>query len=263
MKSISSLSTLSITLATACTTLGPMPATTGVSAVPAGRPGAEAQVGAMPGHYLSAGTTEAPKGGATGQATVLVEPDRWIHVPGLIVGGRVFGQSKDSPVEPMVGYRRAFNEDVAIAVVGFGTATSATKNEASYKATRLGAEVAVDAKVIPITPWLALHAQGAAAVTYLSATGTYCVDATGVGVDCDSSTGAQNTFVDAKVSDAFPSATGTLALDAGHLRDGWFHSARLAVLGAAGMMPTLTNGMQQSSRGFASIGLSLTLGVGE
>lgn len=240
-----------------------MPATTGISAVPAGRPGAEAQVGAMPGHYLSSATTEAPRGSATGQATVLVEPDNWINVPGLIIGGRVFGQSSDSPAEPLVGYRRAFNEDVAIAVVGYGTATSANKKEASYKAMRLGGEVAVDAKVVPITPWLAIHAQGAAAVTYVSATGTYCVDPNGVGIDCSDATGAQNTFVDAKVSDAFPSATATLALDAGHLKDGWFHSARLAVLGAAGMMPTLSNGMQQSSRGFASIGLSLTLGVGQ
>src|SRR5215475_5902838 len=95
-----------LVLASACTTLGPMPATTGISAVPAGRPGAEAQLGVMPGHYLSSSVTTTPRGGATGQATLLIEPDRWVDVPGLVVGGRVFGQGNDSPAEPLVGYRR-------------------------------------------------------------------------------------------------------------------------------------------------------------
>ena len=250
-------------LAAGCTTLGPMPATTGVSAVPAGRPGAEAQVGMMPGHYLSSSVTATPRGGSTGQATVLVEPDRWVDVPGLVVGGRVFGEGGDSPAEPLVGYRRKLVDDVAVAVVGYGTMASASKNEASYKATRVGGEVSVDAKVIPIARWLSVHAQGAAAVTYVSATGTYCVDANGVGVDCDTQTGAHNTFADAKIASAFPSATATLSLDVGHLDDGWFHSARVAVLGAAGMMPAVAPGMATSSKSYASIGLSLTLGVGE
>ena len=35
---------------TACTTLGPMPATTGVAAVPSGRPGFELQGGFAPGY---------------------------------------------------------------------------------------------------------------------------------------------------------------------------------------------------------------------
>src|SRR4029079_4754023 len=59
------------------TTLGPVPSTTGVSAIPAGKPGAEAQLGAVPSFYLSS-SASTPHGAGTGQAAVLLEPDRFV-----------------------------------------------------------------------------------------------------------------------------------------------------------------------------------------
>src|SRR5262245_14405612 len=88
----------------ACTTLGPMPATTGVSAIPSGRPGSEAQFGIMPAYHLSSSVSKA-RGSAVPQVGLLIEPDRWVGFPGLVIGGRVFGDGPDSPAEPMIGYR--------------------------------------------------------------------------------------------------------------------------------------------------------------
>src|SRR5205085_5009216 len=91
---------------TGCTALGPMPATTGVAPLAAGRPSFELQVGGMPGYYLSSSVQQPPKGSSIAQAAILVEPDDIIHVPGLIVGGRYVGESAEGGYpEPMVGYR--------------------------------------------------------------------------------------------------------------------------------------------------------------
>ncbi len=85
-----------VALTTGCTTLGPMPATTAVSAVPAGRPDAEFQLAAVPGYYLSSSVRQAPTGAGISHLSMLVEPDKLIGVPGLIIGGRA---------EAMAGYR--------------------------------------------------------------------------------------------------------------------------------------------------------------
>ena len=44
---------LIVVVVSGCTTLGPMPATTGVAAIPSGRPGVEAQIGVVPSYHLS------------------------------------------------------------------------------------------------------------------------------------------------------------------------------------------------------------------
>src|SRR5262245_58083568 len=110
--------------ASGCTALGPMPATTAVSPVPANRSSLEGQVGGIPGHYLSSGVLETPKGSPLSQVALLVEPDSIIGVPGLVVGGRYVGSSeKGGYIEPMVGYRTFVDADkrFAVSAVGYGT----------------------------------------------------------------------------------------------------------------------------------------------
>src|SRR5262249_46264781 len=109
---------------TGCTTLGPMPATTGVASLPAGRASLEVQAAAVPGYYLSSAVQKDPKGAAISQAALLVEPDSIIHVPGLVVGARYVGDSsKGGYPEPMLGYRAFVDADnrIAVSAVGFAT----------------------------------------------------------------------------------------------------------------------------------------------
>ena len=85
-----------------CTTLGPMPATTGIAFSPAGRPSGEIGFGVVPGYYLSSGVLGSPKGSGLQQGSLLLEPDRWLRVPGLVVGARTIGDSKDGGyLEPL------------------------------------------------------------------------------------------------------------------------------------------------------------------
>src|SRR5262245_20025527 len=132
---------------TGCTALGPMPATTAVAPLPAGRPSLELQVGALPGYYLSSAVQQESKGAAISQAAILVEPDSVIHVPGLIVGGRYVGDSnKGGYPEPMVGYRTFLDGEkrIAATAVGYATHGSGSARGASYAVTRGGAEAGVD-----------------------------------------------------------------------------------------------------------------------
>src|SRR5689334_11556166 len=92
---------------TGCTTLGPMAANTGMSAVPHGRPTFDVAVAAQPGYYLSASTTENQRGGVLPSLALLFEPDRWVNLPGLYLAGRVIGASDAGTlVEPILGYRK-------------------------------------------------------------------------------------------------------------------------------------------------------------
>jgi hypothetical protein len=246
-----------ILAATACTSLGPMPATTGMSAVPANRAGVEAQVAAVPTYFLSAAAST-QHATVTQQAALLVEPDR----NGFVIGGRVFGEDSDSGTEPMVGYRRRLDDGISVAAVAFGTAMHAGAGIANYRATRGGAELAIDAKVIEIASWLAIHGQASVSATAISASGTYCVNSTGIGTDCDESRPDTNRIVDGSFSGIFPSATATLALDLGRRPTGILHSLRLALMGSVGEMPRLVDGRPQSGRAYSAVGLSLTFALG-
>jgi hypothetical protein len=239
-----------------------MPATTAVSAVPTGSPGVEAQFGAIPSFFLSRAAQGQEGGAGVFQLSALIEPDRWINLPGLFAGARVFGQDNDSPGEPYLGYRRHIGSGISLGGVVYGTAKTTQRQLASYHATRVGAEVMGDATLWEPVSWIALHAQAALAATHLSADGTYCVDAMGIAKDCDTGPGATNTMVDGAVSGTFPTGTGTLALDIGRNSAGIFHSARLALLGSVGEMPLLNNGMQTSTGRYEMLGFSLTLGLG-
>src|SRR5689334_20174167 len=88
-----------------CATLGPHPIATGVSPVPTRTTDASAQFGFMPGYYLSSSVAEKRKGAGIPQLLATIAPGK--AVPGLVVGGRAFGESGDTAVEPVVGYRKA------------------------------------------------------------------------------------------------------------------------------------------------------------
>lgn len=252
---------LAVLVVSGCTTLGPMPATTGISAIPSGRPGLEVQAGAVPGYYLSSAVSGGREGSGIPQTSVLLEPGRFIGVRGLVVGGRRFGQGGDALLEPMVGYRRALDDGFAFAVLGYGTSQRAAQSGADYHAFRAGAEVAADGRVAAFTRWLSLHAQGAVSLTRLVASGGYCVNAAGEGVDC-SDTPADDPRVGTRIRGLYPSATAQLSLDAGRTPRGIFHSARFALMLTAGSMPTVNGGLQGDSHPYFGFGASLTLGLG-
>lgn len=238
-----------------------MPATTGVAALPSGRPGVEAQVGFVPSYHLSSSASK-PRGSAVGQAGLLVEPDRWLGVPGLVVGARLFGDGEDTPLEPLVGYRRAMDEQFAVAVIGYATSKRAASRGADYHAFRAGAEVAADGQIASLGRWLSLHGQAAVAVTRLVASGSYCVNAEGIGKDCTDDDQIGDMTATGRLRGVYPSATGTFTLDMGRASRGRFHSARLALMLAAGQMPSAVGGVQQGSHTYFSLGATLTVALG-
>lgn len=238
-----------------------MPATTGISAVPAARPGGEVQAAIIPAFYLSDAASTPRDAASAPQLLALFEPDRLLHAPGLVLGGRTWGNSHDSPFEPFVGYRKRFAPQATGAFVLFGTSAHAAQNGASYRMRRVGGEVMADATLFDVTSWLAVHAQAAAQLIALSAQGTYCVDGSGVGIDCTEA--GPNVAVDGDVVGLYPAATATVALDVGRRATGAFHGARLALLGAAGRMPKLRDGREKLGDTYVSLGLTLTLGLGD
>lgn len=249
---------LPIVLTTACTSLGPMPSTTAVSAVPHGRPGVEVSAGVVPGFMLSDAAYKV-RGTPQGQISALVEPDRVIGLPGLIAGARSVGSDDNTIFEPMLGYRRKLDDSISLAGVGYGTKASGEGNYATYEATRVGAEVAVDAK-LGANSWVGVHLQAAVSATVLSAQGSYCVDPQGVGTDCDGD--ASDRRVEADVDGVYATASSGLSLD--FLRDKRhaIHVARVALLLTVGSMPRVRDGIQEKGDAFVSGGMTLTFGLG-
>jgi hypothetical protein len=245
---------------TACTTLGPMPATTGIAAVPAGRPGVELQGGLAPGYFLSAATQDAHRGSVSRQVAALIEPDRWLGTHGLIAGVRGgISDSDDRTAEPFLGLRERLSDDFAIAVIGHGTVIRGSDRGASYRATRFGGEIAVDARIIAPTSWLELHGQAAVSAVHLDAHGTYCAGDNGFGVDCQQD--GHDHVIDGTANGVFPAATGSLALDIAR-QAGAFHGGRIALVGSTGLMPQVRDGMETASVRYHAVGLSLTVGFG-
>ena len=246
----------------ACTTLGPNPATTGVSAIPAGRPGVDGQLGTVPAFYASQSAQNEAKGAAVAQVGLLAEPDRWLNVPGLILGGRIYGQSGDTLGEPYLGYRTRIDERISVVAGAYGSAKRSTKKMASYHGTRAGAEAGVDAELAAPLSWLTVHTQASLAATRIMTSGTYCVDATGIAKDCDEEMPANNTMISGKQTGIYPSGTATLSFAAAR-RDGWFRTLQLAVHGSVGTMPLVKDGEKQGSGTYTGIGLTMTLGIGD
>lgn len=244
-----------------CTALGPMPATTGVIAPPAGRPDLQVQAGLVPGYLLSQTTQQDAKGYVVGQASGMFEPDKLIGVRGLAVGGRyVTGGDSAGYVEPMVSYRGHLDSHgVASGVaVAYGTHSEGSWDGADYSATQGGLELGADARLTPKSPWVEVHAFGSASVTGLDASGHYCVDASGYGADC----GDTDVPIAGRESGFYPAGTVGLSLDFAQHLASVFHGGRLAIMAAGGTQPWAVNGAQRSARYYSSAGVTLTLGMG-
>jgi hypothetical protein len=239
-----------------------MPATTGVSAVPIGRPGGELQVGPVPGFYLSSSAHAKAQGTGIMQASAMIEPDRCLRVPGLVLGARLYGQEGDTPGEPYVGYRRELQRGLAIGGGVFATHKSSVQKLASYRATRIGGEAALDAQLYE-TEWFGVHVQGAATATHIAARGEYCVDDMGVAKDCVIDGSMPNTMIDGEQQGIYPAGTATVALAIAKGRDGIFDGARLAFMIATGSMPIMKDGAKTGTDVYTAAGLTLTLGIAD
>lgn len=248
-----------LVLAACKTTLGPMPATTGVAAMPASVASAEVQGGVVPGYNLSQSAAEKQNGAPIGQLALAIDPGR--VVPGAVVGARIFGPKGDTLFEPMVGYRRAIGGRMALGVFGFATQGSATVQDASYSATRAGGELALDVRLLDQNHWAEPHVLLSTSVTGISADGEYCQDDTHMhGVDCPD-TGPTNQ-VAANVSGAYPAATLGIGIDLLRHRDSYFRGARLEGLAGAGLMPRVIAGQQESAAAYFTIGLAFSVSAG-
>jgi hypothetical protein len=238
-----------------------MPATTGVSAVPIGHPGADIQGGAVPVFFMSKAAQGAAHGDIVPQLGALLEPDRWLKLPGLVLGARMFGKSGDTLGEPYVGYRTRLGDRVSIGGGAYGTAKRSTAKLATYHATRIGAEAQVDANLWQVTSWLSFHAQGAASATRIMASGTYCVDVVGAAKDCSVDQPSSNEMISGKQTGIYPAATGTLSMASTH-GNGFIRGASVSLLGSAGVMPLVKDGMKVGSGVYEGVGILLTLGLG-
>jgi len=248
----------------ACTSLGPMPATTGLSAVPVGRPGVEAQVGVAPGFNASQSAQNEANGTTMNYASALVDFDRWLPFKGLIAGGRLFGRDGDTPLEPYIGYRRQLVEAISLGVVGFGSTKRTEKQAsgvtyASYHGVRVGGEAMLDVEIYPVSPLFRLRAQAAVSVTRILASGRYCVDVDGVAIDC--SEDQPNRVINGKFVGVYPAGTATLVLDLGR-RQGTLHSARIGISGTAGRMPLVLAGEENGQGTYYALGLYLAFAFG-
>lgn len=265
MRTVDLLAPVGLLLA-ACTTLGPMPATTGTVPMPAPRTGVEAQAGFVPGYFLSSGVKEEAKGASIGQAAALLDLGRSLGLPGLVLGGRYVGGSEQGGYpEPILGYRRYFgtSRQLAAAFVAHGGHGSDSADGASYEVTTLGAEVALDFRVTARRRWFELHLVGSASAAALDASGTFCVDANGrFAVMCPEPPDPPGPMETASVGGVYPAVALGLAVDTARHLAGWFHGARLTIQLGAGAMPRYESGAQQSAIGYLALGLHLTVGLG-
>lgn len=244
-----------------CTTLGPMPATTGISATPIARPGAQATLGAVPGFYASQSAQNEAKGAPIKQLSLLLDPNHWLPVKGLIFGGRIFGESGDTPGEPYLGYRRHIVKRVSFGAIVFGSTKRSESKLATYHGFRLGGEAMVEADVWEPKSWLRVRLQGAASITRILASGAYCVDDAGVARDCNEDDPSMNQMIAGKTVGAYPAGTATLSLDVGK-HDGFLDGAQLAVMSSVGRMPLVLAGQESGTGTYFTLGLSLTVAVG-
>ncbi|HSD86823.1 MAG TPA: hypothetical protein VLB44_04885 [Kofleriaceae bacterium] len=239
-----------------------MPATTGVSAVPIGHPGADVQGGAVPVFFMSQAARGEARADVVPQLGAVLEPDRWLKLPGLVLGARMFGKSGDTLGEPYIGYRTKLNDRVSIGGGAYGTAKRSTAKLAAYHATRVGAEAAVDANLVQATSWLSVHAQAAVAATRIMASGSYCIGAEGQAVDCNVDDPSMNVMIDGKQTGVYPAATGTLSV-ASTRSNGFIRGATVSMLGSVGSMPIVRDGVKTGTGAYHGLGIMLTLGLGD
>ncbi len=244
-----------------CTTLGPMPATTGVSPVPSPRHDATLQFGFMPGYYLSEATQPDPNGAVFPQLAATYDPGK--VVPGLVVGGRLYGESGDTCAEPMIGYRRKLGAEQLVSLSGVlhGTRSSAAKDGASYEATRVGLELGADYQLTADRKSIEPHLIGFGGLNTVSASGEYCSFDGEHGSMCDEPVDPAE-VVTAEASGVYPSIAAGLALDFGRHLDSPFHGVRLEGMLTIGGMPRVVDEQQGSMASYFSVGLALSASFG-
>jgi hypothetical protein len=240
-----------------------MPATTAISAVPATRPDVELQIGGIPGYYLSSAVVEDPEGESVLQALLAFEPDELIGAPGLVVGGRIVGdQDSGTYPEALLGYRTALDSirRFSLGVFGYGSHGSASRERASYEATRAGLEATVDIAATPEEESVSLHVFAGGSLTGLWASGEYCLDAERkYGIDCGE---GPVTLTSADAAGFYPAIAGGMALNVGRHRESVFHGVRFALHGAGGTMPSVVSGVQEKPSSYGAGGISVTFGFG-
>jgi hypothetical protein len=196
---------------------------------------------------------------------LLLEPDRLVRLPGLVVGARHIGDSKNPGYfEPLAGYRCHLDdaERVSAMAIGYFTKASGRRDGASYSATRGGAEIGFDVRATPRSDGFEVHGSVSASLTGLSASGHFCLDqARQFGTTCANPPAAAS-FTDVSGGGLYPSATAGVSLDFARHLAAVFHGGRLGLLVTTGTMPTVIAGQQGSAHWFGAAGASLTLGFG-
>jgi hypothetical protein len=251
-----------VLVAAGCSTLGPVPATTALSPIPAPREGGEVQLAAVPGYYMSQTVTEEPKGGGLTGLSVAVDPAKLLGTPGLVVAARLVGPEEDTQLEPILGYRRSFGAGLGASIAGFvfGATGRGETDGASAKTTRAGSEVTADVRLGPASRWAEAHLVAGVSLQYVKASGTYCTEETmQYGRDCPDVIVTQ---IDGSAKGLYPAATVGVAGHFARHRPSVFHGGRLFVLLTIGAMPTVVGGEQQSATSYLSIGLGLSLSFG-
>jgi hypothetical protein len=227
--------------------------------------GAEVQVAATPGFYLSKSTSTEPEGAPAQQLAGWLDAGELVGAEGLAVGGRYIGGGDGGGYgEPMLRYRHGLDADdrFTLQAAGYGTVASGSHRGASYDATRFGAELALNGRITPESHWLELHGFIGAAVLGLSATGTYCVSASGSGVGVDCQEDGTDSIVKGMVSGGFPGVFAGAGIDLARHLDIPFHGARLEGMVAAGTMPQVRNGERTDTKTWTTIGLAVTVRAG-
>lgn len=243
-----------------CTTLGPVPAVTGSSYRVEGRSDATAQLGVVPGWYLSEATQEKPDLTSMGQAALWFDPGELLpEVEGVGLGGRLGGEGRGY-AEPLLRYRTEATEGLGLGLVLGGTYARDRERLAHYEAWRGTLELGGDLRLSPPSEWAEVHVQLVLGAQALDARGAYCVGLDGYGTDCPLDGTA--TLIDGKLRGVYPSAGGALALDFARGLRSPFHGGRLALWGAAGVMPRIVQGAQEGSRASTSAGITLELSFG-
>lgn len=258
-----SISIAAAALAAACTTMGPTPATTGLTARPMPRAGLDMQVGLVPGHNLSSAVVEAPDGDSIKQLSALAQYDELIGIPGLVLGARLFGNEGDTPLEPVIGYRRELGDGVA-SIGGFfyGTHASYEEYAASYQVTRLGGELSTDIRLF-VNRWVEPHLFGGLNLQHLSAEGTYCTDPMGQWAeDCAEPPDPPKPTASATVRGAYVAGHVGLAVEVMRHRDSWFHGGRIAFALSGGTMPHVESSVQIDDETYTAAGLTFSVGIG-
>ena len=249
----------------ACTTLGPMPATTGIAMAPAGRPEVEVRGGYVPGYFLSSAVREDASGAPLSEVGAVVEPDRLLHLPGVFVGARYAGSpDQGAALEPTLGYRLALGAErqLGLGAVAYGTHASGSDKRASFEATRAGLEAGADYRLTPRYEYVELHVNASAALTGLTASGHYCSDAAGkYATDCATDESAV-TNTSARAFGLYPSVGAGLSLDFARHLDSAVHGVRLGLSASGGTMPSVVAGEQASPRTYAAAGANLSVAFG-